>query len=116
MKVSNVLCFLLFFILASLDWRSFFQKAFLRISGDKGWINDGEGNIWVFWWLCMLQIHKLEDVLSNPEVFLFLTRDFSCTENNELDRNHVERHVPSQTDTQSLADVLKEKAQSRRTI
>lgn len=66
----------------------------------------------------MLRIHKLEDVLSkcNPEVFLFLARDFSCTENNELDRNNLEHHVSSQTETQSLADVLKEKAQSRRTI
>lgn len=53
-------------------------------------LNTGPERIFYFYFL-----QKLEDILCNcqPDEFLFLAGEFSCIENNQLDRNHLEPHL-----------------------
>ena len=61
----------------------------------------------------VLFLNELTKVLSQcePEEFLFLSGDYNCTENDHLDRNHIEPHGDSKramkqlVETHSLTDV-----------
>lgn len=53
-------------------------------------------------------LHEIEDVLSKCDTddFLFLGGDFNCTENDQLDRNHLEPHPASTMFLKHLVDLF----------
>lgn len=52
-------------------------------------------------------LNELSVVLSQcgPEEFLFLGGDFNCTENDQVDRNHIEPHAASKRAIKQLVEV-----------